>query len=326
MCSTTSSSVHGLETIGQHVDGINLPVQDWTPNLDHSRCESVEEDRTFRHSGWQTTRAKVWTALNHVSASNNRKLAFWHCGGMLRAEHCGDELRLRAFKCHDRFCLACARERAGVIAAAIKELAQFRNCRMITLTLRHTDTPLYEQIARLKRCFKELRRRLEWNDHVVGGVSFLECKLSERDGLWHVHLHIIAEGVYWEQKSLSRLWYMVTGDSSIVDIGQHNTPEAMARYAAKYCTKPLHSSVYNNFDRLCEFVLSLKGIRLYDLFGSWRKLDLEPEKTPTAGWEPLGSPWELRRRATAGDATAQRWWEALLRKWPSLGGEPGPAP
>ena len=88
---------------------------------------------------------------------------------------------------------------------------------MITLTLRHSDTPLRDQIKRLSQCFNNLKRREWWKSRVKGGVMFTELKIG-RDNKWHVHCHIIAESSYLPNHELSQEWHAVTGDSPVVDV------------------------------------------------------------------------------------------------------------
>jgi hypothetical protein len=38
------------------------------------------------------------------------------------------------------------------------------------------------------------------------------------DGMWHPHLHVIAEGRFLDKHALSAAWHHATGDSFVVDI------------------------------------------------------------------------------------------------------------
>lgn len=188
---------------------------------------------------------------------------------------------------------------------------------MITLTLRHSPTPLKDQLRRLKSCFKELRRRRAWKNHVTGGVGFVEVKLSEHDGMWHVHLHVLCEGTFFSHRLISTEWHAVTGDSSIVHIARQGSPESMARYCSKYVTKPIDSKIYEQPEKLDEVMLAMKGEHVYITFGQWRKLEIEPE--PEEGqWHARGNIFSLRSAAETGDVEAQRLWEAATRRWPRL--------
>ena len=89
--------------------------------------------------------------------------------------------------------------------------------RFLTLTMKHYDLPLRDQIRLLKKNFVKLARRVGWKKYVTGSVNFLHVKYNEKTG-WHVHLHILLTGSYLPQKWLSAEWLKVTGDSVIVHV------------------------------------------------------------------------------------------------------------
>jgi hypothetical protein len=216
---------------------------------------------------------------------------------------------------------------ADVLKAHIRD----RRVRFVTLTRRHSHAPLADQIDAVYEAFARLRRRAWWKDRVTGGAAFLEVKLSDRDGLWHPHLHLIVEGTFIPQRELSMEWLGVTCDSSIVDVrdcptGDHSR---VAAYVTKYVTKPASGCVYHNPEKLLEMMAAMKGRRLCLTFSSWRGLKLNdpPDPNPGKVWKPVGSIEQLARRAREGDERALRYWAAALRKWPSIscfGGPPCP--
>lgn len=187
---------------------------------------------------------------------------------------------------------------------------------MLTLTLRHSRTLLVDQIKRLYVCFNNLRRRQAWRDHVVGGVAFLELKVSERDDLWHVHLHVLCEGSFWDQREISREWHAVTGDSSIVDVRRVQDGPLAAVYVTKYVTKPADNSVFARREKLDEIICSLRGTKLCLPFGTWRSLKLMEKPKADVAWISVGSISNLQRRARENDVEAIRFLEAAARKWP----------
>jgi hypothetical protein len=129
-------------------------------------------------------------------------------------------------------------------------------------------------------------------------------KIAE-DGRWHVHLHVLVETPWLDQKQLSQEWLAVTGDSSYVFIKAIQNPEREARYIAKYCAKGTDSSTYRSPEHLAEYILAIKGRRLITTFGSWRGMKLEDAApdTPT-DWRSLGSLGRFLTAAGQGDAYA----------------------
>jgi hypothetical protein len=144
-------------------------------------------------------------------------------------------------------------------------------CRFITLTLRHTDALLDVQIRRLTSCFKDLRSHPDVGPRLQGGAWFLEVKLSKDRRRWHPHLHVVAAGSFIDAKTLSKAWLQVTGDSYITDIRAIGDVRKRAAYVTKYATKPLHNEVTLDPAKLDEFVVAIKGKRLYQCFGTWSK-------------------------------------------------------
>lgn len=313
---TPSSLVHPLETNQPTPPSAHIHRQRWG-NPEFSVTPSTREESEFRHSSWAIRRIQTLAALERTGTSEQRIDRFVNCGSgaFLYRSAGGDDLTIRCNKCHDRWCLACARDRAATITNALLSAMSAKTCRFITFTLRHSNTPLADQIDRLYRSFSTLRRRRSWCDNVQGGAAFLEVKVG-RDGRWHPHLHCVVQGRWWEQKEISSEWHAVTGDSSVVDVRKINDDGEAAGYVTKYVTKPASSDVYASTDRLDEMMVALRGRRLCMTFGSWRGISLEPDNSSDVEWVAVGSLFTLRSRASYGDADAQRWLDAASRKWP----------
>lgn len=316
---SSSSSVQPLETKSPPA----------TPVINHPRFGNAEFDcqpasineQRFRHSGWAVRRQQVYAALCRTCRPNARVERFVHCGAglSLQVNDDGTELRWVCDRCKDRMCVVCCGERSAAFAERMAQHIAGRVTRFITLTLRHSNTPLAAQLDRLYRSFAALRRRKDFRPVFAGGAAFCEVKLSKDNSQWHPHLHIVTEGQYVEQKALSRAWHEVTGDSSIVDIRRVNEAGDVSRYVCKYVTKPADATIFAVTDRLDEFICAIGGRRLCLTFGSWRgfKLDADPENA--AKWITLGTVETLRGRAMEGDVDAIRYMEACSRKWPLFG-------
>jgi hypothetical protein len=318
MLPQTSSSLESSKQSGTS-PGEFLHHSRWgNPELDVQPV--THEESSFRHSGWAPRRLQIWNALKRIATPDARLSKFANCGAGLWLEMTTDrtDIRCRCNKCGDRWCMRCQGERSALIVEAVTRLIESKPCRFVTFTLRHSRTPLTDQIDRLYRSFTRLRHRKSWLQHVTGGAAFFEAKVGERDGLWHVHLHVIAEGHYFDQRHLSQEWHAVTGDSSIVDIRAISDAEGRARYVTKYVTKPADSSVFAVPDRLDEMMIALRGRRLCLTFGSWRGTALEELEEDTRGWKSLGPVHTLVSRAQTGDDAAASWLQAAARKYPAF--------
>lgn len=282
-------------------------------------------EETFRHSYWAPDRQRYFDSLLRCKCNANRVMRYASCGSdaIVECNHAAQEYRIRANYCHDRFCQPCAAARGRQIAAAIHGKISLPRVRFVTLTLCHSDKPLTEQVDRLRDGFATLRHKPLWKRAVSGGVAVMEIKLSKSDK-WHPHLHCIIEGQFIDQKELSALWRQITGDSYIVDIRAVDQDDAMhdvSKYVCKYVCKPAGVDVVRNPDRLDEYVLAMKGQRVFNLLGTWRKYakdaDAEPVDEPTPGatppvvWEKLGSLSQIMQANNRGDPRAAAILQAL---------------
>jgi hypothetical protein len=289
-------------------------------SAEHDVEPITSQESSFRHSGWVGRRRLVWDSLVRTGTSSARLSRFANCGSglWLEANQEQTEIRCRCNRCHDRWCIPCMTEKAARMRQTIKCLIDQYEPRFMTLTLRHSLTPLVDQVNRLYQCFNQFRRRSSWTSHVDGGAAFLEIKLSEKDGLWHVHLHCLVAGSWWDQREISREWHAITGDSSIVDVRRIHDAAGDAAYVTKYVTKVLDASVYRDDAKMDEATIAFRGRRLCTTFGSWRGQQLDAEQTSTEQWHSVGRIETLFANAREGDRDARRWVSAITRKWPLL--------
>lgn len=298
-----------------YVDDCRLP-DDWQPPSEWQFAPLSKSESAFWHSGHHRERKAVYEAYR--SMGRHRRLhRFVNCGSdvwLLIRRRIGDELQIRTScnRCRDRFCPLCARCRSTILAANVAALIRERHCtvRLITLTLRHNDTALKDQLKRLTSCFNNLKRREWWKGKCKGGVMFTEIKLG-RDSRWHVHCHIIAEGTWMDSGELSDEWKAVTGDSPVVDIRAVENVEAASGYIAKYGSKPCDRSVLFSPQRLIEAIEAMHGSRTCTTFGEWRgkRLSASSDDTDNVGWERIG---------TIENIMYTEWWDVIVQLKPDL--------
>lgn len=271
----------------------------------------------FRHATWSAHRHRVLEALalddpNRLAwidfledptlpdvdpypQPTTRALRFEACGSrsvVLQSADDPSRYKVACERCHDRFCLPCMQDRARLIVANLKAQLSYEPTRFITLTLKHNDAPLTEQLDRLYTSFTCLRRRQFWHDAVTGGVAFLELKLSKSDNCWHPHLHVLARGSYVPQRLISDAWLQITGDSHIVDVRMAKSPEHLYSYLTRYVTKSWDNGMYRALHKLREAIEALRGRKLLASFGDFCRLRLlEPPTQET--WVELGTLQEV---------------------------------
>ena len=282
----------------------------------------------FRHSGWQRIRSKVRTAL----LTNNSSLRV-----VQRFDLCGSEpwvavdpedpsrFVLLANCCHSRWCLPCARERGRTIAGNLTLKLGDEPTRFLTLTLKHSDSPLRDQISRLYSCFRKLRALRFWRENVDGGAAVLEIRHSWKSDSWHVHLHVLFHGGYVSQRALAAAWWRITGDSYVVDIRLVHGAKHAAAYVSKYLSKPISTTISGKPAKLAELIAACRGRRLVLTFGSWRGFRLT-EKIDATEWKSLCPLTVLYERFEAGDEDAARIVHALEISCPDARIQAGRSP
>lgn len=319
LCADLSSQVHSLETVARSREPTGVVGPDRHDYTALARLPDATET-SFRHSGWSDRRSLITTALGDSQMPPGRIDRFTACGGCAHVQQRDDghELRVIAHYCHDRWCVPCQRIRALTIQQHLGQLCEKQLPRFLTLTLRHSHTPLASQLDRLYRSFEVLRRRKSWLANVTGGVAFLEIKVSERDGLWHPHLHVLIIGRFWDVREISQEWHAVTGDSSIVDLRACKALDHLFGYVTKYVTKTAHSSVFRDPSKLSEAVTALHGRRMCIPFGTWAHAHLTEPPPSSHAWIDIAPLSRLVSAGRAHEPWATRWFEALCRQFPDL--------
>jgi hypothetical protein len=269
-----------------------------------------EDEEWFRHFNWREKRIRVRQALVDAGTGQNAMTAFDNCGSDCQVEYSETEGRYRvmACYCHNRHCEPCMKAKSALITNNLRTILKSRpdaRFRFITLTLKHSDAPLRQQIKRLYSCYKELRRDKDWKTSQKGGAATLEIKWNPLAKKWHPHLHIISEGDYLSTYALSNTWKRITGDSHVVDIRLISKDKDVAYYVGKYVTKGTNAEVWDDPAVAKEWVQAVKGVRMCATFGNWRGIKLlNKEKEVPGTWKHIASLASLVRRANAGEVAA----------------------
>lgn len=221
------------------------------------------------------------------------------------------QIRVASQSCHLRHCPICTRTRTLTIKSNVTDwLKTARYPKILTVTLKHSDLPLKEQIDRLYKSFRALRTRKILKKTCIGGIWFFQVKKSKTDGLFHPHIHCLVAGGFIPQNALSKAWFKITGDSHVVDVRMVKDPVTAARHVSRYAANPCSLKPLS----LKECLLIAKALSSRRLVGSWgicRKLKLtaKPEIDKT-GWYQIGS-WNAVFEMQHCDGNAK----AILHAW-----------
>lgn len=261
--------------------------------------------QAFRHGNWHHLRARTRQAMIKAGLSEKTIQRFDDCGAHCHFWHSPstNQIQIRGDFCRCRDCAPCANARSSLIRSNLLPFVSKRQCRFLTLTLAHKTCTLGQMVTRIWRCFATMRREGSWSKYVAGFVAFLEAKPKPNNGGYHIHLHVIAEGMYFPHDVLKNDWFTATGDSYIVDIQKKGSPEQMANYGAKYASKPINAADMETSEQFADAIFHLKGRHLHLIGGSWKgKLKLYAKPPDPADWEYIESANAVYARAAAGDA------------------------
>lgn len=279
----------------------------------------VAAESAFRHSGWAPQRRRIRAALVAAGAAESRIHAFDACGldaWVYRSLRDPDQFRVAASYCHDRFCVPCQHSRSALIASNLIDAMKDRDTRLVTLTMRHDDAPLGEQIDRLYKCFRRLRGTKFWKSCVVGGVAVLEVHHTGRTNGWHPHLHVIVEGEFINRQTLAAKWHGITETSYVVHVRKISGSAHVARYVSKYLSKPVAGGVVAEPRLLAEAVQAMKGRRYLLSFGTWREISFLAKPDDGDDWVLVGPLLSFVDQARCGDADAYYVLKAALQRQP----------
>lgn len=293
-------------------------LEDETTNWDPPIPTDREVDS--RHGHWKKKRSQVAASLQRTNLSFARLNRFNCCGScaVLEWSESLQRHRVTCWHCRDRMCEPCQQKRKLELSKIVKKNVGPRQSRFVTITMKHTNAPLKEQIRRLRQCFNRLKRCKAWKTAIDGGVAILELKREPvhsaeneagitytTDGLWHPHLHCIVTGTWIDRAALCAEWMHITKDSHAVDVRLVRDSEKAGHYIAKYVTKATNSAVYENPEWLDEFITATKGARVYNTFGKWESVDEDEDATPKAtDWKHVATIHDLHAAAERGERWA----------------------
>lgn len=192
--------------------------------------------------------------------------------------------------CHLRWCPLCSRStRIRVQCNTLEFVRSLDRPKFLTLTIKHTEDPLKEQLSHLYKCFSQLRKRPVFATAARGGIFFFQVKLNKSATEWHPHLHVVLDSDYIAHKQLSAAWAKITKGSMVVDIREIKDPEKAADYVARYAATPADITTMPQ-QKALDLMRALSGRRLCGTWGTAAGLHLlKPEKPIADDWINVGS-------------------------------------
>lgn len=301
----------------------------WSPPGRTAAVHSLDPPILSVEAASSTLVEIAWLAAG-LEDDRNRWLRFLHDrpGEMAirdRLKHCGSHAWVfqdpvtgryvvRSNGCNLRICPRCRRRLQHKISARIAEL--LTPCRksewqMITLTLKHNDEKLQDQLDRLRASFRKLRQRKLWKASVSYGYGILEINRNKTSSQWHPHLHVLARTDFIDWSQLRKDWLAVTGDSNIIDCQHVTSSRIAAIYVAKYVGKMPMPAIHDDWDLLADWYFALRAGKMLIRFGKHPPRQRELPIDPAPELIALGRLATLIFNAAHGHAAAQRHLSAL---------------
>lgn len=223
--------------------------------------------------------------------------------------------------CRSRLCPRCAaKRRTSLMMRLLHAAKEIDDPRFITLTLRSTNTPLADQLKRLRKAFTALRRRKIWLDNITAGIYTIEVTYNSRTEQWHPHIHCITDGRFIPQAELAAAWLKCTGDSNIVDVRRIHSRSQAITYIVGYVAKS--SDVANFPDHaIPEWASAIADLRLAATLGTLHghKVAEDADREDITGWSLIADSTitvELMEMAARGASEVNKLVALLLRSSP----------
>ena len=199
-------------------------------------------------------------------------------------------VRVGSNSCRLRWCPMCSKAKAAYISDVVTDwIHDIKSPKFLTLTLKHSDSPLEHQVTSLYKFFKKWRERRDVRKILHGAIWFFQVVRSPKSDQWHPHLHMVVDSGWFPRDLISDTWLAVTGNSKIVNIKVIRDEKKVAAYVARYCSRPCNLENLSDGDRI-EIVLAMHGRRLCGSFGTAKSLKLrQPDKPDIKKWQKIGN-------------------------------------
>ena len=220
-----------------------------------------------------TRELKIKLAKNHYTTAAGSMDACGNATVDIECNDCGHMQKVD-HHCDNRVCGKCGSSRWSRTVKNLKkrifDRMDWNNVRFMTLTVGNKENLDKQDVIDIRESFKKLKRRDYFDSLINGGVYAIECNYN---GSWNLHMHVVYEGGFIDQKRLSDAWEDITG-YGVVDVRKSNNKDSDAKELAKYISKqPDVSSpssddtVEEEADRLFEYHEAMYRTNLVQPFG-----------------------------------------------------------
>lgn len=199
------------------------------------------------------------------------------------------KVRIAAKQCKLRWCYHCSEARQQFITHAISPWWNSAKMpKLLTVTVKHSDSPLHEQIDFLYKAFVKLRNRKLCKSAIRGGVWFFQITYNQKTEQWHPHIHALLDAEYMDHSFLKVAWSKITQGSTIVHIRAVHNPDATLSHNARYAARP-SALLSIPEERWPDMYDAFNNRRICGSWGTAKEISLRPKKPDdSSDWESIG--------------------------------------
>lgn len=226
------------------------------------------------------------------------------------------KVRVASKQCRLRWCFHCSEARQQFITQAVKGWwNEAKRPKLLTLTLKHNDDSLQDQIDFLYKSFAKFRNRKYVKDRTRGGVWFFQVTYNQKDKQWHPHLHVLLDSEFLDHTKIMQLWFKITKTSNVVHIRKVEDLDKTLSHNARYAARP--SALLKIPEELWpDLFEAFNGRRICGTYGDAREISLRPSKPEDAGsWLAIGD-FKTVQSLKDNDENAWQIWKAWLQGKP----------
>jgi stress-induced morphogen len=146
---------------------------------------------------------------------------------------------------------------------------------LLTLTqVKIKGERLSDSVSRLMTAFRKFIRHSFFGEYFSGGIYAIENTVSDEGN--HSHLHVVVfRKKFIDHTLLKQHWAMVSSGAENLNIKRIDVLESGLKECIKYISKPIPADALKR-EHVKE-ILELKGQRMIDRFGDFRKFCLAHE-------------------------------------------------
>lgn len=246
----------------------------WTQNVEIGHADDLDQHWRFRACGFERSRWRDLLSRDDAHAKILNR--FNGCGQ--QAWVVKDPKTNRHFiqctACKLRICPACRAAKSDKAQRKIADLlkdAPPSDWQFVTLTMRHSQAPLVDQLKNLRESFRRLRQRKLWKTAVDKCYGVIEVTYNEERKEWHPHLHVLSHTRFLDWSKLRSDWCKCSGGANVIDVQKLKPSRQVVQYITGYLGKPPSLAIMQDLELLDDWREALNYGRFLIKAGKWPK-------------------------------------------------------